>query len=492
MSLLSSLQAPVFLLFLDCVWQLTKQFPSAFEFSEFFLLRLYDMVFDCLYNNFLYNSTKSRLQASLHSRRSCFFGIGDEPLDMMDDYEGPLFSAWGRWREDMSVEESEQCLNPLYYVFGSGDTDYDNTTSSTPLSSQFGSILTDSTSLSDTSKFGRYSAEREATPISVASQDIDYYRQGLLIPETSLCSLKVWNGFFFRFLPGMSACHRQELSEVQLLETRMVKDVQKLKEELNEIELSLGAYTTDLTSCIGEVELAREREIMDERRESVEVGMPLRPRLTASVYSYSAIECLEEALGEGRQRAGEEGVDGLAQDDTATPVNSPHSTPTKHQLEQSHNETTPTKHQLVEPLKLSRGGSISSGGIPLPQSPTSLAHGGIGFGGGEAGKGSSKQTSLAQFTDALYSSEMVGGGGLRPKTLAEMTVPSGLNAGSSRSPVTKTRLRVVKSQAADPVVAAWQQSSRPVVKLRETQTDKNSSLAENRVTVASDSHFTKL
>lgn len=452
------------------------------------------MVLDCPYNNFLYNSTKDRLQASLHSRRSCFFGVGDEPLEMVDDYEGPLFSAWGRWREDMSEEESEKCLNPLYYVFGSGDTDYDDAPNSTPLSSQFGSLLTDSTSLSDTGgKFGRYSAEREVTPVSVASLDVDYYRQGLLIPETSLCSLKVWSGFFFRFLPELGTCHQVELLEVQLLEARMVKDVQKLKEELNEVELSLGAYTTDLPSCIGEVELAREREIMDERRESVEVGMPLRPRLTASVYSYTAIEGLEEALG----REGEEAVDGggvFTLDDAATPVNSPQSTPTKQQ----------PKHQL-KPLKQSQNGGISSqlsigsdssnkqlhGGIPVPLSPTSLAHGGLSM---EPSKSTGKQTSLAQFTDALYSSE---GGGLRPKTLAEMTVPPGLNVGASRSPVTKTRLRVVKSQAADPVVAAWQQSSpRPVVKLREPQLrDRITGTmddVENRATISGDSQLTKL
>lgn len=39
-----SSQAPVFLLFLDCVWQLLQQFPVEFEFSEFFLLALHDSV----------------------------------------------------------------------------------------------------------------------------------------------------------------------------------------------------------------------------------------------------------------------------------------------------------------------------------------------------------------------------------------------------------------------------------------------------------------
>lgn len=42
--LFPSAQAPVFLLFLDCVWQLLQQFPAKFEFSEFFLLALHDSV----------------------------------------------------------------------------------------------------------------------------------------------------------------------------------------------------------------------------------------------------------------------------------------------------------------------------------------------------------------------------------------------------------------------------------------------------------------
>ncbi|XP_049631664.1 myotubularin-related protein 11 [Suncus etruscus] len=37
-------EAPVFFLFLDCVWQLLRQFPAEFEFSEYFLLALHDSV----------------------------------------------------------------------------------------------------------------------------------------------------------------------------------------------------------------------------------------------------------------------------------------------------------------------------------------------------------------------------------------------------------------------------------------------------------------
>ena len=437
-----SLQAPVFFLFLDCVWQLSRQFPSAFEFSEYFLIRFYDMVLDCLYSNFLYDSTKHRLQASLHSRRSCFFGTGDDMPDM-DDYEGPIFSAWGRWRDSLNEEESERCLNPLYYVFGIGETDCDST-ASTPLSSQFSSILNDSNNLSDVGKFGLQEvadvgkfglfSDREVTPVSVNSQDVDYYRHGLLVPETSMCSLSIWDAFFFRYLPELGACHQQ--LEVQQLESRMVRDVQKLKEELNELELSVGTFTTDLPTCIGEVVEAREKQIMDERRESVEVGMPLRPRLTASIYSYSEIT---EDDGGAEKNGDKEEIDGSIPAtlvDDVTPVNSPHG--------------TPTKNQKPKPQAL-------NGNVSLPVR---------GAGGAAA-----RQTSLAQFTDALYSSELEDSGGLRPKALAEAQASP---VGPSRSPVTKTRLRVVKSQTSDPVVAAWQQNSpRQVIRHKELRIERN-------------------
>lgn len=343
----------------------------------------------------------------------------------------------------MDEQENERCLNPLYYVFGSGETDYDNS-NSTPLSSQFGGILTDSANLSDVGKFSSFS-DREVTPVSIASQDVDYYRQGLLIPETSLCSLRVWTGFFLRHLPELGVCHQQEQLDVQQLESRMVRDVQKLKEELNEMELSLGTFTTDLPSCIGEVVLAREKEIMDDRRESVEVGMPLRPRLTASVYSYSEIDGV--ALTE---EVGKEEVDDATPthtavlSDDATPVNSPHNTPTK--LQQPPNGT-------------------------LSATPAS------------------KQTSLAQFTDALYSSELHVGGVPRPLKGLGGDLSPGL---TSRSPVTKTRLRVVKSEVSDPVVAAWQQSSpRQLVRSRELKLDRHVGPAE-KPPLATDSQLTEL
>ena len=375
-------------------------------------------------------------------------------MEAADDYDGPLLSAWSHWRDMMSKEDNECCLNPLYYIFGNGDGEYDDSNSS-PIAGQLGSFLTDSgSSAKEGGNFGLYiHGDREATPISFtsSSHEVDYYQRGLLVPETSLCSLKLWDGFFFHFFPELGACHEQRQLEVQKLESRMVRDVQKLKEELNELELSLGvAYTTDLPSCIGEVVQSQEQQLLADRRESVEVAVPIRPYLTASVYSYENIDFLGELLNIGG--SGEVNASCISND--PTPVSSP---PTTSFTNSPNFPAQPPNGNI--PHKI----SIGSEGIPGASfsKQTSVSE-------GTQGASFSKQTStsLAQFTDALYNSELDVGRGTRPNAMVDRAATAFLS-GANRSPVTKTRLRVVKSQTNDPVVAAWQASPRQPAKGKE-------------------------
>lgn len=53
--------SPVMDQFLECVWQLSLQFPCAFEYNERFLLHLHDQVYSCQYGNFLGNCQKERV-----------------------------------------------------------------------------------------------------------------------------------------------------------------------------------------------------------------------------------------------------------------------------------------------------------------------------------------------------------------------------------------------------------------------------------------------
>ncbi|NWR81278.1 MTMRB protein, partial [Centropus unirufus] len=57
-------EAPVFLLFLDCAWQLVRQFPSAFGFTEAYLLALHDSSFAPYFSTFLFSCQRQRGQRS--------------------------------------------------------------------------------------------------------------------------------------------------------------------------------------------------------------------------------------------------------------------------------------------------------------------------------------------------------------------------------------------------------------------------------------------
>uniref|UniRef100_A0A667XQA0 phosphatidylinositol-3,5-bisphosphate 3-phosphatase n=1 Tax=Myripristis murdjan TaxID=586833 RepID=A0A667XQA0_9TELE len=57
----NSERSPLFLQFIDCVWQMTRQFPAAFEFNELFLITVLDHLYSCLFGTFLYNSEQERV-----------------------------------------------------------------------------------------------------------------------------------------------------------------------------------------------------------------------------------------------------------------------------------------------------------------------------------------------------------------------------------------------------------------------------------------------
>ncbi|NXT74813.1 MTRAA protein, partial [Zapornia atra] len=57
-------EAPVFLLFLDCTWQLVQQFPAAFGFTEAYLLALHDSSFAPYFSTFLFSCQRQRGRGS--------------------------------------------------------------------------------------------------------------------------------------------------------------------------------------------------------------------------------------------------------------------------------------------------------------------------------------------------------------------------------------------------------------------------------------------
>ncbi|XP_052386461.1 myotubularin-related protein 9-like isoform X3 [Carassius gibelio] len=83
-------ECPSFLLLLDCVWQVWRQFPMALEFSEALLLRLAQEVYASNYGTFLCNSEQERCAAGVKENTHCLFQSLLRP-DIEEQYLNPLY-----------------------------------------------------------------------------------------------------------------------------------------------------------------------------------------------------------------------------------------------------------------------------------------------------------------------------------------------------------------------------------------------------------------
>eukprot|EP01101_Sappina_pedata_P011051 TRINITY_DN714_c0_g1_i1.p1 TRINITY_DN714_c0_g1~~TRINITY_DN714_c0_g1_i1.p1 ORF type:complete len:770 (-),score=209.27 TRINITY_DN714_c0_g1_i1:441-2750(-) len=104
-----SQRAPIFIQFVDCVWQIMTHFPNAMEFNDKFLTSLVDNVFSCLYGTFLFDSERQRKELGLESKTVSYwyYVLSNKDLFRNPKYEHnpavivPPISphAFNLWRE---------------------------------------------------------------------------------------------------------------------------------------------------------------------------------------------------------------------------------------------------------------------------------------------------------------------------------------------------------------------------------------------------------
>ncbi|XP_058856681.1 myotubularin-related protein 1-like isoform X10 [Acipenser ruthenus] len=83
----NSERSPLFVQFIDCVWQMMRQFPAAFEFNELFLITILDHLYSCLFGTFLYNSEQERVKAELHTKTvSLWSYINSQPEEFTNPF----------------------------------------------------------------------------------------------------------------------------------------------------------------------------------------------------------------------------------------------------------------------------------------------------------------------------------------------------------------------------------------------------------------------
>ncbi|XP_035034558.1 myotubularin-related protein 2 isoform X1 [Hippoglossus stenolepis] len=81
-------RSPVFIQFIDCVWQLTRQFPAAFEFNEYFLVTILDHLYSCLFGTFLCNSEQQRMKEEVPRRTGSLWSYINSQLE---EFTNPLY-----------------------------------------------------------------------------------------------------------------------------------------------------------------------------------------------------------------------------------------------------------------------------------------------------------------------------------------------------------------------------------------------------------------
>ncbi|CAH1776264.1 unnamed protein product [Owenia fusiformis] len=83
-------EAPVFLLFLDCVWQIWQQFPCSFEFNEDFLVLLFQHAYSSQFGTFLCNNDLERRNLKLASTTVSLWSYINKP-EILERYLNPLY-----------------------------------------------------------------------------------------------------------------------------------------------------------------------------------------------------------------------------------------------------------------------------------------------------------------------------------------------------------------------------------------------------------------
>ncbi|XP_076017629.1 myotubularin-related protein 9-like isoform X2 [Genypterus blacodes] len=83
-------EAPVFVLLMDCVWQLWRQFPLALGFSEALLLRLASEAYASNYGTFICNNDQEREAQGVKTKTHCLFQALLKPSER-EQYTNPLY-----------------------------------------------------------------------------------------------------------------------------------------------------------------------------------------------------------------------------------------------------------------------------------------------------------------------------------------------------------------------------------------------------------------
>ncbi|XP_040193888.1 myotubularin-related protein 12 [Rana temporaria] len=233
-------EVPVFLLFLDCVWQLVQQYPLAFEFSETYLTVLSDCINIPIFSTFFFNSPHQR---DTHK------WIEDGPGRQREALS--FYTAWN-WSVQFELKALSFLNNPLYVEKSKQDKSRKATRSkhqrqlSLPLTQSKGSnkkgFFREETGPFIRSLLGKRISKLISASDEVPSnykvfyenwhrKPIDYH--GLILPHIEGPEIRIWAQRHLRWIPEAQVLGGGNVAAMQKV-LELMDEIQSLKRKVKE------------------------------------------------------------------------------------------------------------------------------------------------------------------------------------------------------------------------------------------------------------------
>uniref|UniRef100_A0ABI7YP93 Myotubularin-related protein 12 n=2 Tax=Felinae TaxID=338152 RepID=A0ABI7YP93_FELCA len=189
-------EVPVFLLFLDCVWQLVHQHPPAFDFTETYLTVLSDSLYIPIFSTFFFNSPHQK--DNVHQRQLSL----------------PLTQSKSSPKRGFFREETDHLIKNL-------------------LGKRISKLINSSDELHD--NFREFYDSWHSKPT-------DYH--GLLLPHIEGPEIKVWAQRYLRWIPEAQILGGGRAATVSKL-LEMMEEVERLQEKIDARPHGQGALLAE-------------------------------------------------------------------------------------------------------------------------------------------------------------------------------------------------------------------------------------------------------
>ncbi|KAG8599134.1 hypothetical protein GDO81_002890 [Engystomops pustulosus] len=231
-------EAPVFLLFLDCVWQLLHQYPLAFDFSETYLTVLSDSIYIPIFSTFFFNSphqkeAHKRVEDGRQSRSLSFYSVWDWSVQFevkaLTFLNNPLYvekSKQEKIRKGVRSKHQRQLSLPLTQSKSSNKRGFFKEEPGPFIKSLLGKRISKLISASDEIP-DNYRVFYE----NWHRKPIDFH--GLILPHIEGPDICIWAQRHLRWIPEAQVLGGGNVASMQRV-LELMDEIQSLKNELIE------------------------------------------------------------------------------------------------------------------------------------------------------------------------------------------------------------------------------------------------------------------